>query len=207
MHSEGCPPLRKQARITRGYSEQQLFTGGAAVETQAHGQRRVRASPWREPKVTGYTPDKKGIPLLLQGIVSRVAQSLAISSFVPDKSEPGDSVVLAFVVPEEVVSKAIEAWRQRSSYLPAELLSDPAWGMLLELFQAELQDRRVTVSRLCKVSAVSASVAARWLKALERQGLAVRRLDPRHPDDEFVEVSRKGSSALRRYFHGVVQSH
>jgi len=207
VHSEGCPSSRNQARLPLRYWESQLFHGGAANETHAHVQHCVRASPWGGPKLTRYTPVKRGIPLLLQGIVGRIAQSLAVSSSTPAQSEPAESIVLPFTVSEEVVTSAIEAWRRRSSYLPAELLSDPAWGMLLELFQAELQDRRVSVSRLCQVSAVSARIAARWLRALERQGLVVRRSDPRHPDDEFVEVSRQGSSALRRYFHGVVQSH
>jgi DNA-binding MarR family transcriptional regulator len=110
-------------------------------------------------------------------------------------------------ISEEAVTRVIEAWRERTSYLPSEILSDPAWGMLLELLQAEVQDRRVSLSRLCTVSRVSSSAAVRWLKALERQGLAVRRADPQDTDNEFVELSLKGRSALRRYFHDVVQSH
>ena len=142
----------------------------------------------------------------MQGTVSRWARSLARFSFVNSEPQPDESTAYAYEVSEEAVTRVIGAWRERTSYLPGELLSDPAWGMLLELLQAEIQDRRVSLSRLCKVSRASASTAVRWLKALEYQGLAVRRTDPRDPNVEFVELSRKGSSALRRYFHEVVQS-
>lgn len=109
-------------------------------------------------------------------------------------------------VPEEAVTQCIEAWRERTAYLPSELLLDPAWAMLLELLQAEIQDRRVSLTRLCKVSGVSANSAVRWLNALEGRELAVRRADPENAGNEFVELSPEGSSALRLYFHDIVQS-
>jgi len=157
--------------------------------------------------VTRYTQDKRGAPLPLRETISRIARSLARSSFTNAKPESEESTEPAFEVSEEAVTRVIEAWRERTSYLPGELLSDPAWGMLLELLQAEVQDRRVSSSRLCKVSAVSATTAVRWLKVLEGQGFVVRRTYPQHPNIEFVELSRKGSSALRRYFHEIVESH
>lgn len=154
--------------------------------------------------MTGYTSDKRA---LLREAVGRIGRSLTRSSLVRVKQEPKASSEFVLAVSEEAVTDALEAWRERTSYLPGELFSDPAWGMLLELLEAEVQERRVSSSRLCKVSGVSDSTAARWLKALERHGLAVRWADRKCPDKEFVELSRKGSSALRRYFHDVVQSH
>lgn len=155
--------------------------------------------------MTRCTAVKHGPPLVVQGKVSRLVQSLKRSLFVSAEPEPEEPAELAFVS-EEIVARAIEAWRERNSYLPRELLSDPAWGMLLELLQAEIQGRRASLPSLCKVSAVPASTAARWLKALERQALVIRWADPLRPNDEIVELSLKGSSALRRYFHEVVQT-
>jgi len=144
-------------------------------------------------------------PLLLWPAFARLLHRPPRPSF-DGQAELGDSTESPFEVSDETLSRVIEAWRARSCYLPAELLWDPAWGMLLELFQAELQDRRVSKSRLFKMSAASATVAARWLKALECRGLAVRTTDLYHPDIEFVELSRRGSLALRRYFHEIVQA-
>lgn len=121
--------------------------------------------------------------------------------------EPEDPAGSGPAVSEQAIARAIEAWRARASYLPGEVLADPAWGMLLELLQAEVQDRRVSVARLCKVSGAPAAAAVRWLNALERHGLAVRRADREQPEHEFVSLSRTGSAALRHYFDEVVQSH
>ena len=157
--------------------------------------------------MTRYTRDtKRGDLLPLQDKVSRIIRSLAKPSFEPATTAPEELADVAPEVSEETVNRVIEAWRERTSYLPRELLADPVWGMLLELLQAEVQDRRVSLSRLCTVSEVAPSAATRWLKALERQELAVRRVDPQDAENEFVELSPKGRSALRRYFHAVVES-
>jgi len=156
-------------------------------------------------KMTQSAPVKRGAQLSAQGKVSRMVQSLARSFFAGAEPEPEEESELIFVS-EKAVTRTIEAWQERSSYLPRELLSDPAWRMLLELLQAEIQDRHASLASLCKVSEAPASTATRWLKALERQALVVRRPDPLDPDDEMVELSRKGSSVLRRYFHAIEHS-
>jgi DNA-binding MarR family transcriptional regulator len=155
--------------------------------------------------MTKRWPLKGGRPLLLPAKVAHMVQSLATSSFVDADPEPRESGELAFVA-DEVVTRALEEWQARASYLSLELLSGPAWGMLLELLEAEIQDRTTSLSRIRKVSAVPASTADRWLNALERQTLVVRSADPMRPNDDFICLSRKGSSTLRRYFHQVVQS-
>jgi DNA-binding MarR family transcriptional regulator len=157
--------------------------------------------------VTKYSPDSKfGRLLPLHEKVTRIAQSLARSSLATIPSDPQNvtSSVQAGEISEEAVSNAIRAWRERSNYLPGELFSDPAWGMLLELLQAEIEQRRVSLSRLCNVSAVSATSAIRWLKTLENRGLVFRRADD--ISNDFVELTPKGSSALRCYFHDVAMT-
>ena len=130
--------------------------------------------------------------------VGRILHSLARSSFAKNSSDND-----RLDVPEEVVSTAIRAWRERACYLPAELFSDPAWGMLLELLHSEIGKRRVSLSRLCKASAASTPSAIRWLKALEDRGLVIRQVDPLIFGNEFVELTPNGSKTLRRYFRDV----
>ncbi len=157
--------------------------------------------------MTKYSPDAKPERLLpLHQKIGRIVQDLAKSSFESISSDPQAlaSMTEPLEVSEEAVRAAIRAWRERSNYLPGELFSDPAWGMLLELLQAEIQQRRVSLPRLCKVSAVSANSAVRWLKALENRALVVRRVDPHNDRSEFMELAPKASAALRRYFHDAV---
>ena len=145
-----------------------------------------------EPEPERYLP--------LQEKVSRILHSLARSPFgkCPVQGE-------ALEVPAEVVSAAIQAWRERACYLPAELFSDPAWGMLLELLIAEIGKRRVSLARLCKSSGASTPSAVRWLKVLEDRDLVVRKADPIDAAHEFVELTPKGSHALRLYFRDIMQ--
>lgn len=157
--------------------------------------------------MTKHTPDaKRRDTLPLPGKVGRIIQSLARSSLGNAKSDPQEPTSPILEVSEEAVTQFVKAWRVRTSYLPSELLLDPAWAMLLELLQAEIQGRRVSFGRLCKVSALSASSAARWLNALESRELVLRRAEAENDENEFVELSPRGSSILRRYFHDVGQS-
>jgi DNA-binding MarR family transcriptional regulator len=149
--------------------------------------------------VTKYSPDagpERRLPLNEK--VGRILHTLARSSFskAPPESDPLD-------ISEEVVTGAIRAWRDRACYLPAELFSDPAWGMLLELLQAEIGKRRVTVSGVCKASGASTSSAIRWLRVLEDRDLVIRQTDPLISGNEILELTPKGGAALRLYFRDI----
>lgn len=205
VHSQGCGCFQNGESITLWGP--QLFRRVLLMGTKGVPSKVRDAWPGRLVNVTRYTPDpKRGRALPLQGKIGRIARFLPRSSLANAKPDVGEATSFALEVPEETITQFIRVWRERNSYLPSELLLDPAWGMLLELLQAEIQDRSVSLARLCKVSGVSASSAVRWLKALEARELAVRRADPENANNEFVELSKKGSSTLRRYFHDILQS-
>jgi hypothetical protein len=149
--------------------------------------------------VTKYSPDAEPQHQLpLDEKVGRILYSLARSTFA--KALSNDD---RLEVPEEVVSAAIRAWRERACYLPGELFFDPAWGMLLELLHAEIGKRQVSLRRLCKASGASSPSAIRWLKVLEDRELVIRQADPLDPGNERLELSPKGSTALRLYFRDI----
>jgi DNA-binding MarR family transcriptional regulator len=75
--------------------------------------------------------------------------------------------------------------------------------MLLDLFQAEIAQLRVSVSSLCAASAVPQTTALRWIKAMTEADLFRRRSDPIDARRVFVELSPTASQAMRRYFHEV----
>ena len=94
----------------------------------------------------------------------------------------------------------IRARRLRARYFDAELFADPAWDMLLDLVQAEIDQLRVPVSSLCIAAAVPATTALRWIKTMTDSGLFVRRADPHDGRRVFVEMAPDTSLAMRRYF-------
>lgn len=135
--------------------------------------------------------------------VSRIAATLARLSSAPPASEPALRAPPPAEAPDisvETVRSVIRARRLRSRYFADDLFADPAWDMLLDLFQAEIAQLRVPVSSLCIAAAVPATTALRWLKTMVQEGLFVRRADPHDGRRVFVELAPAASNAMRRYF-------
>ena len=63
--------------------------------------------------------------------------------------------------------------RARSRFLPPELFHEPAWDLLLELFVADAEGRRLTGRDVSDSADVAPSVMSRWLKHLSKIGLIV----------------------------------
>ena len=109
----------------------------------------------------------------LSGEVSRIAATLARLSSGPGAPtriiEPPAHPDLPEVSADSV-RQVIRARRLRARYFSEELFADPAWDMLLDLFQAEIAHLRVPVSSLCIAAAVPATTALRWLKTMVATG-------------------------------------
>lgn len=157
--------------------------------------------------MTSHSPDPESKrPLPLQQTVRRMVESLAnASTGAAAPQRTGEPLRAGQAeIAHETIRAIIRAQQARERYLPPELLSDPAWGMLLELFHGELAGRRVSLSMLRDAAAVPDSTASRWLKALEGHGLAVRRPDAHQGEGGVVELTAKGSAALRGYFRDIL---
>lgn len=94
----------------------------------------------------------------------------------------------------------LRAREARGKFFNPRLFADPAWDMLIELYAAELAQRRVSVSSLSLASGVPATTALRWIGALQKDGLVIRHADPFDGRRVFLELSPKGSQAIRDYF-------
>ncbi len=90
--------------------------------------------------------------------------------------------------------------RLREKFFPAELFSDPAWDMLLDLMAARLDRRPVSVSSLCIASAVPATTALRWIKTMTEAGLFERCADPHDGRRVFIALAEDTAHKLASYF-------
>jgi hypothetical protein len=97
------------------------------------------------------------------------------------------------------VRAVIRARRLRDHFFKSDLFADPAWDMLLDLFAAGIEGRRVAVSSLCIAAAVPPTTALRWIKALCDQGLFVRVADPEDGRRVFIQLSEPSSAAMEAY--------
>ena len=147
---------------------------------------------------------EQGPPRLqqLSDEVGRIATALASLSF-----DTGSGKV-AEGEPEEIlqgqfdagqIRAMIRARRMRAQYLGSDLFADPAWDILLDLFAARLEKRRVAVSSLCIAAGVPPTTALRWIKTLTDVGLLVRVADPQDGRRVHIELAPGTAGRLESY--------
>jgi len=93
--------------------------------------------------------------------------------------------------------------RVRAKYVPPELLAEPAWDMLLELFQQHAGNARVSTTSLCIASNCPTTTALRYVSVLEDANL-IRRISAKHDRRvTFVELTDEGVLAMGGYLSEV----
>ena len=101
------------------------------------------------------------------------------------------------------VRDMIRVRRLRDRFFGEEMFADPAWDMLLDLFAAELEDSRVSVSSLCIAAAVPPTTALRWITNMTEAGLLQREADPGDRRRAFIVLTPKAGRAMREYFNAL----
>lgn len=76
-------------------------------------------------------------------------------------------------------------------HLGPGVVRDPRWEMLLELFIAHHDQRRVCVTSLCQAANSPATTGLRHIEALEKLGLVFRRGDPHDARRTWLEAGTK----------------
>ena len=88
----------------------------------------------------------------------------------------------------------------RDRHFPTELFSDPCWEMLLDLYDAQLDEAEVTVSSLGAASGVPLTTALRRMEVLQKHGFIERRVDPDDRRRTIVRLSATGLAAVEKFF-------
>jgi DNA-binding MarR family transcriptional regulator len=99
----------------------------------------------------------------------------------------------------QVAWRILEQRRLRAKHLPAELFSEPAWDMLLDLFVMQIEQKRVSVTSACLATSVPQTTALRWLDILRNLGLIERYPSSQDKRTTFIRLSEAGQGALRRH--------
>jgi hypothetical protein len=90
--------------------------------------------------------------------------------------------------------------RSRSLFFEDSLFGEPAWDLLLDLFIAAKERKRVPVTSACIGAAVPTTTALRWLAILEERGLVVREEDPTDARRIFVRLTAEAYARMVAYF-------
>ena len=211
---------RGSTRVVVAFGEDQIDRiGGALIGTSATllcdptMAERVAALAIR-PKVYSRAHDREGerTPaeiVRLSAEVERIARALARLTGVDEPNQQGTDQKPAFAPPpapgaEEIdvgtVRAAIRARRLREQFFERDLLGEPGWDILLDLFAAELEQLRVSVSSLCIAAAVPPTTALRWITGMTEAGLLERQADAADRRRAFVRLTATASTGMRNYF-------
>ena len=101
---------------------------------------------------------------------------------------------------DDRVRLAIDVRRRKQMMFGTGFSADPAWDILLELYATWLEQQRISVGDLCIAARVPATTALRWIAALERQRLIVKRCDPLDGRRVHISLSDEGLRAMVDYF-------
>lgn len=99
--------------------------------------------------------------------------------------------------------RAVRKVRER--HFPTELFSDPCWEMLLDLYDARLDEAEVTVSSLGAASGVPLTTALRRMEVLQKHGFIERVVDPDDRRRTIVRLSPAGLAAVEQFFDSYAQ--
>ncbi|MBU6269006.1 MAG: MarR family transcriptional regulator [Sphingomonadales bacterium] len=93
----------------------------------------------------------------------------------------------------ELGEVALQSYRDRRRrnviFGDDSLFGEPAWDILLDLFVAAKQRKRVAITSACIGAAVPNTTALRWLTVLEAKKLVVREADANDARRMFVRLS------------------
>lgn len=98
------------------------------------------------------------------------------------------------------IREIIKLRRLRDRFFDPELFADPGWDIMLDLYAADGEEQRVSVSSLCIAAAVPPTTALRWITNMTERGLLVRRQDPDDARRVFIELAETTRAQLDGYF-------
>lgn len=81
----------------------------------------------------------------------------------------------------------------------ASIFGEPVWDILLDLFVAAKDQKRVAVTSACIGAAVPATTALRWITVLEEKDLVLRENDPDDNRRVFVRLTASGYARMVNY--------
>lgn len=88
---------------------------------------------------------------------------------------------------------------RRREFVSGDLLGEPAWDMLLDLFMQFAGGAQVSVTSLCVASRAPASTALRYIAALEEAELVTRVDSEFDKRVTFVKLTDRGVLSVGRY--------
>ena len=126
--------------------------------------------------------------------LAQTASRLREAATAPPGGRPGAAVF----------ARQILAARGRlGNFVDADLFADPARDILLDLFVAGEEGRRISISSCCIAASVPPTTALRWIGMLKKRGLIQESVDPADGRRKWLSLPSEVHDAMRDYVNAV----
>lgn len=100
--------------------------------------------------------------------------------------------------------RIIHRRRRRAELFGADLFTEPAWEILLDLFVAGETQARASISSLCVATGLPSMTVIRWVDAMSTHGLVRRGRSAEDARRSHVELSPEAHEKMRRYIRDAI---
>jgi len=119
----------------------------------------------------------------------------------------GRIAALASILPSSLQGTTLAAMaerlyqerRRRDDYFPSGLFGEPAWDLILALFIAREEGRRLTIAEAYEAATVKPAAGRRLIARLERTGMVARTSGQEDRRKRFVQLTATAADRLRDY--------
>lgn len=98
--------------------------------------------------------------------------------------------------------REIKRRQSRSQVVPSQLLGEPAWDILLDLYVARMTETAVSMTSACIASGSPQTTGLRYIAAMVEDGLIIKESDPTDGRRVYVRLSNEGhcmvATAMRK---------
>ena len=112
----------------------------------------------------------------------------------------------AIMTTDELVRRSrteLENYDLRCEILPRDLSSGPTWRALLDLFIADLESRRLSITDVCLGSRASTTTALRCIDLLLAFKMVIKSPDPYDKRRWYLELSSLGRRYMFDYYQAI----
>lgn len=99
----------------------------------------------------------------------------------------------------DLIREVLRLRRLRDDLFPGGLFADPVWDLLLDLYKAGHEHRRISVSSACIASHTPPTTALRHIRIMEQAGMIKRIPDPHDSRRIFLELTPSAQAGMARW--------
>ena len=117
--------------------------------------------------------------------------------------EPASPPIEGEAALNRLVRDVLDSRRRREKIFGVQIFGEPAWDLLLELYDAEWRQQPLSIQNACRATGMPPSTMIRWIAMLEEEGWVRAIGDPSDLVRMRVALTDRASVAMHDYFRNL----